>query len=102
MLPSFIDVFAKYIFRLDSNIAGSKETIEASKVCVKEMAALESRKEVHSWTMLPGPVPLQIFPVDIIYCPVTLYRDASMFEGCRDVFLLQRFRKCADISTARM
>lgn len=51
---SVVQVYGKQALSADSDMSGSKEVVEASKVFMKNMAALTSRSRVVSWTVPPG------------------------------------------------
>lgn len=45
---TLMEIYAEQVLGLDYNKAGSKEVVEAGKVFLKEMAALEWKRRVHS------------------------------------------------------
>lgn len=51
--PSLVEVCVSSILSVTSKIAGSWEVVKASKVFVKERAAVVSRRTVDIWTVLP-------------------------------------------------
>lgn len=57
---SLVDICAKQLLSLDSNIASTEVLIRVSKVFLKEMAHLASKKRVSKWTVPSGAVPVHI------------------------------------------
>lgn len=82
---SLVEVFAKYVLSPNSDIAGSKKALEASKEFLKETAALASKRRVYSCTVLPGPVSVQKFPVQTVRFFGTVGNDAKLFKECQRI-----------------
>lgn len=62
-LSSLVDLYAKLALRVDSITTGKEEVDKSCKMFVKEIAALESRRPVDSWTLQPRRDPAQNFRV---------------------------------------
>lgn len=63
-------------------MAWNEEAVEAIKEFVNEMKALEPRRTVESWTMPPGLVPVQTFPVHRTHFLPNMYKDVTSLEKC--------------------
>lgn len=68
-----------------SDIVQSKEAVESTKVFMKKMAALTSKKRVDSRTVPTGLVSMQTFPVNIAHFLRNLENDATLLERCRHI-----------------
>lgn len=65
-----------------SEIAASKEAVKPSRLYVKEMADLASRKRFACWTMPPGVVTVQTFLVHITHFLGNLFEYSLLFGEC--------------------
>lgn len=75
MLLSFMNMYAKQALSLQSDKFVSKEAVEASKVFLKAMTALESGRKVDSWTVPAGLVHVLTFHVHIMHILYNAYKD---------------------------
>lgn len=64
------------------NTTGSDEMIGTSKVFVKKMTALASKRTAISWTTPARLLIVQIFPVSIMYLAGNVHKDAMLPEKC--------------------
>lgn len=88
-----MSVYGKHVSRLDGNKAESKEAAKAINVFMKNNATLLSKKTVDSWTVSPGMVFSPKFPRYVMDFSRIVYKNATLFEGCRHIRLLQRSGK---------
>lgn len=58
-----MEIFTKQVLRADFDISRSIGMVEASKVIVKKLAALTSKRKVDKWTEIPGFVFIRTLPV---------------------------------------
>lgn len=88
-LPPLVGVYAKPVLSSESNVDGSENAVELCKVFVKGMKALASKITVGCRSRPPDLVPMQIFPVLITHFLGSLCKDATLFESCWHIPLLQ-------------
>lgn len=79
--------YARQVLRPDSNVAEREEAIQASKLSVKEKAALASRRLVDSCTVLPKLVSVKRFSVQIIHSLGNMYKGSTFLEKCWHISL---------------
>lgn len=79
-LPSQMEVYTKHVLSPCSNVAGNEHAVEASKVFLKEVIVFTSKRKVGSWTVLPVIVPVQTFPVHIMYLLQNVCKDETLIE----------------------
>lgn len=85
-----MEVYDKLVLNPHFHITRSKKAVEASKVFVEEIEAVASRRRVYYWTVSPGFIPTQKFPVHIMHYLGTVYKDATTLEKPRLIPLLQQ------------
>lgn len=56
----------KYVFNFESNIAGSKEGVQASKILLKVTAPFTGKRIPNTWTATGVLIFVNIFPVHIM------------------------------------
>lgn len=79
----------KQVVSANCNIFGSHEKFIASKLFLKGMVSLFSKRRVDSWTVPPGPVPAETLPVHIMKLVGIFYRDVEFSDQSRKISLLQ-------------
>lgn len=79
-LQSLVKVHAKQDSCPGSEIAGREETTEASKVLVKEVAAILSRRRAEKWTVPLGLISIQTCHVHTVHFTGNINSDAALFE----------------------
>lgn len=67
-------------FQSDVRKNWERQAVEGSKVFLKEMEALSSKRTVDSWTVALGRNPAQILFVHILHLFGSEYYDAKWFE----------------------
>lgn len=66
--PLLVEGYGKQISSADSDMTGSDEAAEASKVVVIEVAAFPSKRGFDCWNVAPGLAPVQSFSAHIMHC----------------------------------
>lgn len=84
-----MEVYAKQVLSPGSYMVEREETVEASKVFVKEIAAFTIKRRVHSWTMPAEFVSTQTLLVDILHFRRKVQMDATSLEKCRRTLFLK-------------
>lgn len=83
MLLPPVGVYGRLVLCLDPDIRWSTETVETCKACLNRLHFLPQK--IDSWTVPPGPVPVQKSPVHILYFLGNVYRDEKRLENWRHI-----------------
>lgn len=83
----------KQVLNLNADIAQKAEGVEVSKLDVREIAPVESKRRVNSWFAPLGLVPVQTNLFHSIKFLGSLHRDVTLFERYRHVRQCQRYDK---------
>lgn len=97
-----MEVYANQVLSADSDLTGSREAVEMSRMFVKEIAVPLSKRTADSQNVPSGLVPVHTFPVYITHILRNVCNDVTLFENCGHIPIFQWSDKWTAAYTAWM
>lgn len=82
-MRQLVEVYARQLLNVESDITGPKELEHAATVFLRQVDRINAGKMQKTWNVPAGYSPMQTFPPEVVHYICSTYRDYSLFRYSR-------------------